>query len=1269
MEVNQYAKKIREKYPNFKIALGNEIYLVDERKPGQKYYHFILIAKDLYGHQGLHELSSAAWYGMYNDRNMDRVPLLKSELKDIMQKYKGHIIATTACIGGELSTKALAMVNAQKKDDMETATLAYQDICTFIQYCKDIFGDDFYIECAPSAQQDQITVNQKLFKIAQNYHIPMVVATDSHYLTRMDRPIHKAYLNSKDGDREVDLFYEFTYLMDEKECRELLNKSFNNDEIINWIFQNTLKIKDKIQDYSLEKVQSIPKVEVVFYPQRNQCEEYPILHQLFMSENPQERAWVNECVMAMHEKKLTDKIYYERLETEANVILTIGNKLHDCLFAYFNTFKHYIDLFWECGSIVGPGRGSATGFLSNYLLGITQLEPVRWSLQYWRFLNLERVELPDIDIDLAPSRRPAIFEAIRRERGEYGLVQVAAFGTEGTKSAILTACRGYRTEDFPEGIDVDTAQYMSSLIPQHRGFLWPLKDVIYGNPEEDRAPVKPFIHEVEQYPGLLDIMLNIEGVVNKRTIHASGVILYDKDHIFETASVMRAPSGELITCYDLLRAESAGDVKYDFLATEACDKIIQCYNLLSKYNEIPQMGLRDFYNQYLHPEVLNTKDQRIWDHLSAGDVLDVFQFSTGVGLAVAKKLKPQNPIEMTAANALMRLMSEKGQESQQDRYCRIQKVGIKAFDDEMRQHNLSEDIIQKLHKHCDRYYGCCALQEQMMEILMDVAGFSLAEANAARKVVAKKQMDKIPALKEQLFSRFDDAKVAEYIWEVVVAPSLGYAFSLNHSLPYSFVGIQMIYLAINFNPIYWDTACLIVNSGSLEQLPEEEEIVNIYEPEDFSEYEYEDLPDRSGKKKRRRAATDYGKIAKAIGDIQSAGIKVSLADINCSAFGFAPDVENNQILFGLKGILNVGDDIVQDIINNRPYVSIKDFLAKVKIGRRAMVSLIKSGAFDSMEDRKFAMAWYIWQTCDKKNRITLQNMASLIKYDILPKDDSMVLASRVYEFTRYLKKVCKKMTLRVVNKQVEFYILDDRAVNFINELHDIGAISFNAVEYCEQFIINTLLWDKFYQSEMNIVRDYITKNQSEVLNSLNKIIFAEDWNNYAKGTISAWEMEVLCFYYHEHELAHLPIAKYGISDFSKLPTTPIVDKTFKRNGREIPLFKLSRICGTCIAKNKTKSTVTLLTTSGVVELKFRKELFALFDKQISERGADGCKHVKEKGWFNRGNMIIVTGVRVDDVFLVKKYSSTPGHTLYKIDSINDKGEVNLISERYSSETA
>ena len=186
--------------------------------------------------------------------------------------------------------------------------------------------------------------------------------------------------------------------------------------------------------------------------------------------------------------------------------------------------------------------------------------------------------MPDIDIDLAPSKRPAIFDAIRRERGELGLVQVATFGTEGTKSAILTACRGYRSEDYPDGIDVDLAQYMSSLVPQERGFLWSINDVVYGNEEKDRRPVAPFIREVNNYPGLLDIIMSIEGLVNKCSSHASGVILYGNDP-FETASFMRTPSGDLITCYDLHKAEAAGDTKYDFLVTEISDKIIKCFAL------------------------------------------------------------------------------------------------------------------------------------------------------------------------------------------------------------------------------------------------------------------------------------------------------------------------------------------------------------------------------------------------------------------------------------------------------------------------------------------------------------------------------------------------------------------------------------------------------------------------------------------------------------------------------------------------------------------
>lgn len=165
-----------------------------------------------------------------------------------------------------------------------------------------------------------------------------------------------------------------------------------------------------------------------------------------------------------------------------------------------------------------------------------------------------------------------IFEKIREERGEFGVVQVVTFGTEATKSAIQTACRGYRSEEYPDGIDVDIAQYMSSLIPQERGFLWEINDVIYGNEERDRKPVTSFLEEVNKYPGLLDIIVYICGLVNKRGVHASGVILYG-DNPFETASFMRSPGWDLVTCWDLHEAEAAGDTKYDFLVTEASDKL------------------------------------------------------------------------------------------------------------------------------------------------------------------------------------------------------------------------------------------------------------------------------------------------------------------------------------------------------------------------------------------------------------------------------------------------------------------------------------------------------------------------------------------------------------------------------------------------------------------------------------------------------------------------------------------------------------------------
>lgn len=488
--------------------------------------------------------------------------------------------------------------------------------------------------------------------------------------------------------------------------------------------------------------------------------------------------------------------------------------------------------------------------------------------------------------------------------------------------------------------------------------------------------------------------------------------------------------------------------------------------------------------------------------------------------------------------------------------------------------------------------------------------------------------------------------LCKYVWNVLIATSRGYGFNLSHTLAYSLVGLQEMNLAWKYPTIYWSCACLICDSGSLEE-EETEEIVNIYEKEDDPDAEYIDLPDRSGKIKKK-ANKNYKKMASAIGEIRQAGVKLSLVDINESSLSFKPDEKNNRILFGLKGLARIGDDIIAKIIENRPYVSVKDFYRRVKPTKPQMLSLIKGGAFDQMEERKRVMVWYIWEICDKKTNLTLQNMPTLIKYNMLPQGDEFTLALRVYNFNKYLK----------LHKDSRgFYLADERSLNFLAEI--------GKEEIVEDDCINPKVWDKIYQKYMDIFRNWIAADKQNLLFTLNRKIFKELWDSCAKGNYSTWEMEVMCFYYHEHELAHLNNNKYGYANFFALPEEPIIERTFQKGNNTIKLYKLSKICGTCIAKNKDKSTVVLLTTSGVVSVKFNKEFFAMYDKRISEKDADGKSHIVESSWFDKGSMIVVNGVRIDDTFICKKYSSTPGHRLMKITSIDENGNITLQGERYN----
>ncbi len=383
VKANQIALGLQEKGSDFKIGLGNEIYLTDSRESNQRYWHFILIAKDAIGYKQLRILSSRAWLQSYHDRGMERVPTLKSELAEIVKADRGHLIATSACLGGELSAAVLEMEEARHRGDKEVAAQSYRRIKDFLAFVTDLFGEDFYIECAPGASKEQVIVNKKLAEIANVYGMKMIIGTDAHYLKKEDRYVHKAYLNSKNGEREVDNFYEFSYLQTEDEIIENLTPSIVDS--YEKMCANSMEIFNKIQNYSLLHNQVIPQVEVKDFPQtKAEIKDCPILNTMFSSDNQHERYWVNECVNKLKELGKYNETYLKRLEEEADVKKTIGEKLGTNMFSYPITLQHYTDLFWECGSLVGAGRGSSCSGLNHYLLGVTQVDPIEWNLPFWR---------------------------------------------------------------------------------------------------------------------------------------------------------------------------------------------------------------------------------------------------------------------------------------------------------------------------------------------------------------------------------------------------------------------------------------------------------------------------------------------------------------------------------------------------------------------------------------------------------------------------------------------------------------------------------------------------------------------------------------------------------------------------------------------------------------------------------------------------------------------------------------------------------------------
>lgn len=1278
-----------EKEFDFPVICGNEIYAVTDQQydllkyeyeKGMYFPHFLLIALDEVGNRQLRELSTIAWVeNSFNQSGLMRTPTKFSDMISVIGDDKGHIVASTACLGGQLSKWIADYIQMPERLEFRQ-----EQIKEYITMCKEIFGsENFYLELQPPQEKNdmQDLVNKELSRISKETNTEIIITTDAHYLDKELLALHCKFLNSgdsndEDKEKNTNEIYATAYLMSEEEVRSIFESvDFDKDEIDRAI-RNTEIIGSRAERYKMDRVQEVPRIK---YDEEWELDDkfFPntgVFKTIIEGDSIEDKYLLYRVQEGM--KNNTEFIDYEptikRLEEELSEILAISEVLKENLGSYFITMEKIIEIIWSEGdSIVGVGRGSCASSVLAFLLGIIQINPLKMPVEmpFWRFITRFRAELADIDIDTQSNRRTQIFNAVKKYFTEIGgeVVNCCTYGTIGAKSAIQTAGRGL-------GLSSDVTHNLSSMIPMERGFVWSLSDTYYGNEDEERTPVKEFVRAIDEIEGLLELALLIENVVISRGVHAAGVFITNKKFTDYNAKML-SPKGIITSQWDLHESEQCGLLKYDFLTTKACTKIRLTLDMLIENNLIEQKDtLKETYMSVLHPHLMNYDTPKIWDTIAQNEMMDLFQFSTPIAMQTVSEIKPSNLIEMSQSNSLMRLQQQPdAEESPTQTYVRF-KNDISKWYEEMTEHRVPKKDQEMLASVLLPYKGVAESQEALM-ILSQLEGlsrFSVEESHFLRKSIAKKSKKAYEEVTKLFYKKCEENNVAEetrdYVWNVQVKRQKLYSFSTLHSIVYSLIGLQELVLFTQYPKIYWNCACLTVNAGAAD----------------------EDNSDKS---------TNYGKIASAIGDVMSQGTTVSLPHINEARFKFHPNEETDEIIFGLKGIVGVGDETANSIIEHRPYKSLLDFherLVDTKVevtlstGKKqnksivssgTALSLVKAGAFDKIENkpRIEIMKDYLLFLNPPKKNMSMAGLSQVMDLGIIPEE--YIFATRIYNFRIFLTSKERFVKIDEKSKSKKWYLLigedesqTDNIENFFKEHFISELIEGKDYYYDDNYRLCVLTgsstnFEKAYESKISGLKAWL--NTSDCLDRFNEHKWNSLWESAADGSISKWEMDSLSFYYHEHELQNVDREKYSIEIFKDMRDTDTYTIEEKSKfpfsfykGIKYPQYPLGRLCGTVLDKNKDKHTVSLLTPDGVVTVKYYGGSFSHYDKQVSIVNDDGSKTVIEKSWFARGTKLLITGYRRGDQFRPKVYRGNIfQHTTCLIENIREDGVIELKTER------
>ena len=868
------------KAAGIKPILGCEVYVApgsrfDKEAVGNnddRYYHLVLLAENETGYYNLMKIVSRGFTeGYYYKPRVDM---------ELLEQYHEGIIALSACLAGEVQKNILRGMYGEAK----AAACRY----------KDIFGEgNFFLELQDHGMEEQKLVNQSLLRMSQETGIELVATNDIHYTYADDVKPHDILLCIQTGKKLADedrMRYEGGqyYIKSEEEMRKLFPYA---QEAID----NTQKVADRCNVEIVFGEKKLPKYDV---PDGFTSWEY-----------------LNKLCYEGLEKRYPgdDPKIRERLEYELSVIKRMG------YVDYFLIVWDFIKYARDHGISVGPGRGSAAGSIVSYCLGITSIDPLRYQLLFERFLNPERVSMPDIDVDFCFERRQEVIDYVVRKYGTDRVVQIVTFGTMAARGVIRDVGR---VMDLPYAF-VDG---IAKMIPKEL-------NITLGKALQSSPDFKKAYDNDPQVKELIDMSMRLEGLPRHTSMHAAGVVISQKA-VEEYVPLSVGSDGSVVTQFTMTTLEELGLLKMDFLGLRTLTVIQDAVRLAEKSS-----------GKEIDINAIDYNDKKVLDYIGSGETDGIFQLESGGMKGFMKELKPQNLEDIIAGISLYR-------------------PGPMDF--------IPQYIKGKNHPELITYdcpqlepilaptYGCIVYQEQVMQIVRDLAGFTLGRSDLLRRAMSKKKGD-VMQKERQAFVYGDeeggvpgciangiDEKTANKIYDEMI-DFAKYAFNKSHAAAYAVVSYQTAWLKYYY-PVEFMAALM---TSMIDNPP---------------------------------------KVAEYIYSCRQMGIEILPPDINEGVGNFS--VQDGKIRYGLAAIKSIGRPVIESIVRERnergKFKTLKDFIERLsgkEVNKRTIESFIKSGAFDGLGGtRKQFMIIYV-QIVDQVNQERKYSMAGQLSLFDMVDDD------------------------------------------------------------------------------------------------------------------------------------------------------------------------------------------------------------------------------------------------------------------------------------------